>query len=72
MAATLHVGILRAFTVGTYKARVTLKGSLHMSLDDIRVNRALASGDMVAGREVTVLINDETKATDAVVVAVYT
>ncbi|MDP3767392.1 MAG: hypothetical protein Q8S13_05210 [Dehalococcoidia bacterium] len=71
MAATLHVGVLRAFNSGTYKARVTLKGSLHMSLDNIRVNRGIASADMVAGREVTVVIYDETKATDAVVVGVY-
>ncbi|MDZ4278983.1 MAG: hypothetical protein U1B78_07575 [Dehalococcoidia bacterium] len=42
-----------------------------MSLDNIRVNRGIASADMVAGREVTVVIYDETKATDAVVVGVY-
>ena len=71
MPPTIHVATLRAFNAGTYKARVTLKGSLHMSLDDIPVNRALASGDMVAGREVNVIIFDETKATDARVIAVY-
>lgn len=68
---TVHVATLRAFDAGTYIARVTLKGSLHMSLDSVPVNRALASGDMVAGREVTVVIFDETKASDARVIAVY-
>lgn len=69
--ASIHVGILRAFTVGTYKARVTLKGSVLLSLDNVPVNRAIPSGEMVAGRQVTVVLYDETKATDAAVVGVY-
>ena len=66
-----HVATLRAFNSGTYKARVTLKGSLQMSLDSVPVSRAIATADMVAGREVSVLVIDETKATDARVIAVY-
>lgn len=69
--ASIHVGILRAFNSGTYKARVTLKGSIMMSLDNVPVSRAIASGEMVAGRQVTVVIVDETKSTDAYVVGVY-
>jgi len=69
--ASTHVGILRAFTAGTYKARVTLKGSVLLSLDGVPVNRGIPSGEMVAGRAVTVVIIDETKATDAYVVGVY-
>jgi hypothetical protein len=72
MTATLHHGILRAFDSGTYKARVTLKGSIHMSLADVPTSRTIATGEMIAGRNVAVLIFDETKATDAVVIAVYT
>lgn len=72
MAASIHPGTLRAFDAGTYLARVTLTGSLHMGLSDIPTSRAIASGEMVAGREVAVLILDETKATDAVVIAVWT
>ena len=68
---SVHVGILRAFDAGTFLARVTLKGSVQMSLSNVPVNRGIASGDMVAGREVTVAIFDETKATDARVIGVY-
>jgi hypothetical protein len=68
---SLHVGTLREFDAGSYLARVTLKGSLQMSLADVPVSRAIDSGDMDAGNEVTVVIFDETKATDARVIAVY-
>ena len=67
----VHVATLRSFNAGTYKARITFKGSLHMSLNNVPVSRAIASADMVAGRELSVLIIDETKATDARVIAVY-
>jgi hypothetical protein len=72
MAAKTVPGTLRAFTAGTYKARVTLTGSVQMSLDNVPTSRAIPSAEMVAGRNVAVLILDETKATDAVVIAVYT
>ena len=72
MAASVHPGVLRAFTAGTYLARVTLTGSLKMSLSDVPTNRGIPSGEMVAGRKVAVLLFDETKATDGVVVAVWT
>jgi hypothetical protein len=65
-------GTVKAFNAGTYKARVTLSGSLQMSLDAVPVSRAIPSGEMTAGRKVAVLLLDETKATDAVVVAVWT
>ncbi len=72
MTAEAHPGILRAFDSGTYKARVTLIGSLHMGLSDIPTSRAIPSAEMQAGRKVIVLILDTTRATDAVVTAVYT
>lgn len=72
MAAQIHPGILKAFDAGGYVARVQLTGSIHMSLSDVATSRGIASGEMVVGRKVTVLILDETKADDAVVLAVYT
>lgn len=43
-----------------------------MSLNAVPTNRGIASGDMLAGRNVAVLIFDETKTDDAVVLAVWT
>ena len=72
MAAQVHPGILKAFDAGTYLARVQLVGSIHMSLANVPTNRGIASSQMIVGRKVSVLILDETKANDAVVIAVYT
>ena len=72
MASQIHPGILKAFDAGSYVARVQLAGSIHMSLSDVPTSRGLATAEMVVGRKVTVLILDETKADDAVVIAVYT
>lgn len=72
MATLIMPGTLKSFNSGTYKARVTLTGSLQMSLDNVPVSRAIPSGEMVAGRKVALVLLDETKATDAVVVAVWT
>ncbi len=71
MTALIMPGTLKSFNSGTYKARVTLTGSLQMSLDNVPVSRAIPSGEMVAGRKVALVLLDETKATDAVVVAVW-
>jgi hypothetical protein len=72
MALVLVPGVLRVFDSGTFLARVTLTGSLQMGVSNVPTSRAIASGDMVAGRKVLVALLDETKATDAVVVAVWT
>ena len=42
MAASVHPGVLRAFVSGTYLARVTLTGSLKMSLSDVPTSRGIA------------------------------
>lgn len=68
----IHPGILRAFNAGTYLARVTFTGSLARSLDNVPVSRGIASAEMVAGRKVAVFLIDPSKATDAVVIAVFT
>ena len=51
---------------------MTLAGSLQMGVDNLPVNRGIPAAEMVAGRKVAVLLLDETKATDAVVLAVWT
>ena len=43
-----------------------------MGVDNLPVNRGIPAAEMVAGRKVAVLLLDETKATDAVVLAVWT
>jgi len=70
--AQIHRAILRAFDSGTYLARVTLTGSLKMSLSNVPTARDIAAADMVAGRFVAVALFDETKADDAAVLAVWT
>jgi hypothetical protein len=72
MPGELHTGTLRAFNSGTYLARVTLTGSLHMSISNVPTSRAIPSAEMTVGRKVAVWLPDPTKATDAVVIAVYT
>jgi hypothetical protein len=71
-AKNVYPAILRAFDSGTFLARVTIVGSLHMSLEAVPVSRAIPSAEMVAGRKVAVVIFGETKATDAVVIAIWT
>ena len=72
MAAQIMPGTLKSFNSGTYLARVTLTGSIALSLSNVPASRGIPSAEMVAGRKVAVLIFDESKATDAVVVAVWT
>ena len=72
MAGEAHPAVLRSFDAGSYLARVTLTGSLHMSLSNVPTSRDIPAAEMQAGRNVIVLVLDITKATDAVVTAVYT
>ncbi|KKL93008.1 hypothetical protein LCGC14_1878990 [marine sediment metagenome] len=67
----IQSGILQAFTAGTYLARVTLDYSLHMSLDAVPTSRGIASAQMVVGRKVAIVIFDQTKANDAMIVGVF-
>ena len=72
MPASIHKATLRAFNAGTYLARVTLESSIHLSINDVPVSRGIAAAQMIAGRKVTVVLFDQTKATDAVITSVYT
>lgn len=65
-------GILKTFNSGTYKATVQVAGSLSVWLENVPVNRGIASGEMVAGRSVALLFFDPANPEDAVVVGVYT
>ena len=67
----MHHAILRAFDNTTYTATVQLTGSLAQWLRTVPVNRAIPAAEMTAGRKVVVFLTDPTKATDAVVLAVY-
>jgi len=73
MANEMRAGVLLAFNAGTFRARVRFTGttSLHQSLDNIPTNRGIAAGDMIAGRVVAVVIFDETRADDAMVLGVF-
>lgn len=72
MAAEIHEAILKAFNSGTYIATVRLETSIHLSIENVPVNRAIAAAAMVTGRKVTLVMYDPTRATDAVIVSVNT
>ena len=65
-------GILKSFDSNTYLATVQIAGSLSVWLENIPTSRAIASSEMVAGRNVAVLFMDPSNFSDAVVIAVWT
>jgi len=65
-------GILKSFNETTYLATVQIEGSLNVWLENIPTSRAIASADMVTGRNVAVLFHDPANPTDCVVIAVWT
>ena len=67
----IKIGILKSFNETTYLATVQIAGSLSVWLEDIPTSRAIASGDMVTGRNVAVLFIDPSNFSDAVVIAVW-
>lgn len=68
----IRKGTLKAFDSATWTATVQITGSLSVWLDSVPVNRAIASGDMIAGRAVAVLFLDPGSPSDTVVLAVWT
>ncbi len=64
-------GVLRSFDAGTYTASVQLVGSLSAWLTGVPVARNIAAADLVAGRNVAVLLFDLGNPNDAVVAAVW-
>jgi hypothetical protein len=65
-------GTLRAFDSGTYKATIEVAGSIAVWLTGVPVARNIASGDLLAGRNVALLLFDPSNPNDAVVAAVWT
>jgi hypothetical protein len=64
-------GILRAFDAGSYKATVEIAGSIAVWLTGVSVARNIASGELVAGRKVSVTFFDGSNPDDAVLNAVW-
>lgn len=65
-------GTLRAFDSGSYKATVEIAGSIAVWLTGVPVARNIASGELVAGRKVSVTFFDASNPDDAVLSAVWT
>jgi hypothetical protein len=65
-------GTLRAFDSGAYKATIEVAGSIAVWLTGVPVARNIASGELVAGRNVALLLFDPSNPNDAVVAAVWT
>jgi hypothetical protein len=57
--------------LGTFLASVQLIGSLSVYLDNVPTSRAIASAEMVNGRNVAVLFNDAENPFDCVMIAVW-
>jgi hypothetical protein len=64
-------GLLRAFNSGSYTATVEVAGSIAVWLTGIPVARNIASGDLVAGRNVALLLFDPANSNDSVLAAVW-
>ena len=72
MTMEIRRGVLQSFDSGAYLATVAMAGSLSVWLDGVPVSRAIAAGEMTAGRHVAVLFFDASNPNDAVVCAVWT
>ena len=60
-----------AFDAGAHSATIRLDGSAAQTLAGVATNRGIASGDMTAGRKVTLDTGDHNHPADFVVTAVF-
>jgi len=67
----LVVGEVVSFSSGTYTAVVELRGSRRARMTGLPVSRAIASGEMVAGRRALVYVAPDGAVGASVVVAVW-
>ena len=67
----ISTGTLKSFNSTDYIAEVQLAGSMAAYLDNVPVARNIGFVEMVASRQVVVVIPEENPA-DAVVIAVFT
>ncbi len=65
-------GVLRAFDSGTYRANVEIAGSIATWLTGVPVARNIASGELITGRRVALLLFDPSNPNDMVLCAVWT
>jgi hypothetical protein len=64
-------GILVSFSSGPFTASVRLDGSAPQTVDNVAVSRAIASGEMTAGRKVLLDSGDHNNPNDFLVTAVW-
>lgn len=63
---------LVSFNSGTYRAVARLDGSSPQVLTDLRVNRAIPTGEMTTGRPCLVDTGDHGDPADAILTAIWT
>ncbi len=68
---TVLRGSIVSFDSTPYTASVRLDGSAPQTVDNVTVSRAIASGEMTAGRKVLVDTGDHNHPADFVVTAVW-
>lgn len=68
---TVLRGSIVSFDSTPYTASVRLDGSAPQTVDNVTVSRAIASGEMTAGRKVLVDTGDHNHPSDFVVTAVW-
>ena len=71
MTFVMDRGTLVAFDAGTYRATVRLGGSLAAVIEGVPVSRGIASGELVAGRRVTVALLEGGGPDDAMLLGVW-
>lgn len=62
---------LMSFNSGNYTATIRIAGGYKVYLEDVTVARNLAVEEMVTGRNVAVVLFDDSNPRDAVILAVY-
>ncbi len=62
---------LMSFNSGNYTATIRIAGGYKVYLEDVTVARNLAVEEMVTGRNVAVVLFDDSNPGDAVILAVY-
>lgn len=70
--AEIRHGVLKAWNSGAHTATVQLTGSVGVWLTNVPTDRGIASGDMIVGRKVAVILFDPSNPLDAVVTSVWT
>lgn len=70
MATVIKKAVVKAYDAGTHRATVQIAGSLGVWLESVRVATDIPAGDVVAGRQCTVLFLDRANQDDAIVLTI--